>query len=268
MVTRWFWKVRWLQIMFHTQSIGNVVELQCISKFIEMGFDCSIPYGNACKYDFIADIKGDLLRIQCKASTPMKKNGKRDTEAFTFSCKTQTTNTRGTTCHGYSSQEIDYFATYFQGEVYVIPVEECARSKVLRFSPPNNGRANYNKAEQYLIQNMFGHRQDKCFLDQKKERENIVAPTQRRIFKCLQCGVNNIYTEGGICRECRNYNMRKVERPSREELKSLIKDESFLEVGRKFRVSDKAIRKWCESYHLPSKKSDIKKYSDKEWTNI
>ena len=44
--------------MEYTQSKGNLVELQCISKFIELGYECSIPYGNSAKYDFIADVNG------------------------------------------------------------------------------------------------------------------------------------------------------------------------------------------------------------------
>ena len=34
------------------------------------------------------------------------------------------------------------------------------------------------------------------------------------------------------------------------------------------RVSDNAIRKWCIGYELPSKKKDIKKYSDEEWAAL
>lgn len=37
--------------MNYTQSIGNVVELKCIAKFIEMGYEVSIPYGNALKLE-------------------------------------------------------------------------------------------------------------------------------------------------------------------------------------------------------------------------
>lgn len=33
-------------------------------------------------------------------------------------------------------------------------------------------------------------------------------------------------------------------------------------------MTDNAIKKWCIKYQLPSKKSEIKKYSDKEWNNI
>lgn len=61
---------------------------------------------------------------------------------------------------------------------------------------------------------------------------------------------------------------RKIERPSREEFKDLIRNNSFVSIGKMFGVSDSAIRKWCDSYNLPRKVSDIKKISDKDWENI
>jgi hypothetical protein len=33
-------------------------------------------------------------------------------------------------------------------------------------------------------------------------------------------------------------------------------------------VSDNAIRKWCDAYNLPRKKSEIKKISDEDWEKI
>lgn len=126
--------------MDYTQSIGNVVELQCLSAFIERGFQCSIPYGNAAKYDFIADVNGQLLKIQCKSCiNPTSKavdcNG-RDETAIVIYTTCSTTNTQKTVRHNYTSEQIDYFATYYQNKVYLIPVEECSTSKTLRFAPP------------------------------------------------------------------------------------------------------------------------------------
>ena len=40
----------------------------------------------------------------------------------------------------YTSDEIDYFATYFNNICYLIPVNECSTEKVLRFVPPKNGQ--------------------------------------------------------------------------------------------------------------------------------
>jgi transposase-like protein len=43
-------------------------------------------------------------------------------------------------------------------------------------------------------------------------------------------------------------NARKVERPSYEELIFDIEETSYVAVGRKYGVSDNAIRKWLEQY--------------------
>ena len=40
---------------------------------------------------------------------------------------------------------------------------------------------------------------------------------------------------------------------------------SFEAIGRDYGVSGNAIKKWCISYELPFKKSDIKKYSNEDW---
>lgn len=74
--------------------------------------------------------------------------------------------------------------------------------------------------------------------------------------------------QGGICHQCTSFKSRKVERPSREELKNLIRTKSFLEIAKIYQVSDNAIRKWCDAENLPRKKSDIKNISDQDWQNI
>ena len=87
--------------------------------------------------------------------------------------------------------------------------------------------------------------------------------------KCSQCGVSiTRYSQSGLCEICSRKTRRIVERPSREELKDLIRNLSFVEIGRQFQVSDNAVRKWCDNYNLPRKKADIIKYSDAEWSKI
>ena len=61
---------------------------------------------------------------------------------------------------------------------------------------------------------------------------------------------------------------RTVERPSREELKHMIRSLPFTTIAKKYGVSDNAIRKWCNFEKLPSKKKDINAYSDEEWELI
>lgn len=50
---------------------------------------------------------------------------------------------------------------------------------------------------------------------------------------------------------CYQYNQRKVERPSKEELKELIDNKiSWTQIGRMFGVSDNGVRKWAKKYEI------------------
>lgn len=85
-----------------------------------------------------------------------------------------------------------------------------------------------------------------------------------KVHLCKKCG-KKISHDAKYCMQCYFLMQRKVERPTREELKSLIRNNSFVAIGRIYGVSDNAIRKWCEAYSLPKKKADIKKYTDEQW---
>ena len=93
--------------------------------------------------------------------------------------------------------------------------------------------------------------------------------TNNIIYKdfCPQCG--NIKTmSADLCEACSRIKSRKVERPSRNILKNEIRTMSFLSIGKKYNVSDNAIREWCKKYSLPFRNSDIKNISDEEWEKI
>lgn len=156
--------------MNYTQSIGNLNELKCIARFMELGYECSIPYGNGAKYDFIADIEGKLIRVQCKSCSNPRKDGVIDENAIQISTVSQTTNTQKTTRHCYDKTQIDYFATSYQDKIYLIPVTECSTSKTLRFKPPQNNKQFYNKAEDYEIEKIISPSQS--LLKSKEEFEN------------------------------------------------------------------------------------------------
>lgn len=59
-----------------------------------------------------------------------------------------------------------------------------------------------------------------------------------------------------VCKACRNKNSsskRKVTRPEKDILKSLILHKSFKQIGIDFGVSDNAVRKWCLTYGIDIK---------------
>ena len=113
---------------------GNLTELQCLTAFSQCGCSVSIPYGDNSKYDFIADVDGRLLKIQVKTASL------KDESAIQFSCRTTHVNCTGVKNERYSSNDIDYFATYWNNQCYLVPVNECSVNKTLRFEYPKNGQ--------------------------------------------------------------------------------------------------------------------------------
>lgn len=248
-----------------TQVKGNLVELQCIMKFMSMGFECSTPYGNQAKYDILVDIGDEILRIQCKKSRWMD-----DRKSISFQTCSQTTNTQKTIRHLYTSKDIDYFATCWEDNVYLVPVEECSTSKSLRIAPKEKDTPpNVNLAEDYLVENILGHKSLYKTEDFEEQVPIKVKEIKENPYFCKICGINKVWKQDGICVKCNGLSHRKVkDRPTREVLKEEIRNNSFLKIGKKYNVSDNAIRKWCISYNLPTKKREIEKYTDEEWIII
>ena len=86
-------------------------------------------------------------------------------------------------------------------------------------------------------------------------------------YFCPDCG-KRVTKQGCRCIQCSHKTRYKIQHPDRETLKNLIRTMPFVAIGKKYGVSDNAIRKWCDKYNLPRKVSEIKKYSDKEWEKI
>ena len=96
---------------------------------------------------------------------------------------------------------------------------------------------------------------------------NARNPNYKKYY-CKNCGKQISSKEATYCKDCLNILQRTVERPSREELKKLIRSKSFIKIGEQYGVSDNAIRKWCKKENLPFKVSDIQSYSDEQWNEI
>lgn len=115
---------------------GNLTEMLCMSAFMSQNCGVNIPFGDNSKYDFIADVNGRLLKIQVKTSS-ISKN---DNNAIRFSCRSTHLNCKGVQNVRYTKSDIDYFATYFNNQCYLVPVTECSTEKVLRFKAPKSGQ--------------------------------------------------------------------------------------------------------------------------------
>ena len=120
--------------MVNSKQKGNITEFQCLTSFVKQGCGVSIPYGDCYPYDFIADINGKLIKVQCKTSREV------DVGVIEFSCRSCRSNTQSSIERRYNKEEIDYFCTYWEDKCYLIPVEETSGTKKLRFVTPKNGQ--------------------------------------------------------------------------------------------------------------------------------
>lgn len=77
------------------------------------------------------------------------------------------------------------------------------------------------------------------------------------INRCKSCG-KEIDRKATLCLDCYN-SERSKNIPPKEQLLQDILCNSFVSIGKKYSVSDNAVRKWCKKYDLPYLKKDVEK---------
>lgn len=218
---------------------GQIIELKVQEELLRYGFDISIPSYNASKYDLIADTGLELLKIQ------VKKSISNSFTSFTFSCTTQNVKSSTKAKHKYTKEEIDYFATVWKDKVYLVPVDETSTQKTIQFDD-----------ETYLASNILNSYE-------RLSDDELYNSAHQGKYYCEDCGCE--ISQGAIkCLSCRNKEKSK-NIPDRDTLKNLIRNIPFVQIGKKYNVTDNAVRKWCDKYGLPRRAKEIKQYSEEEW---
>ena len=112
----------------------------------------------------------------------------------------------------------------------------------------------------------------------KKQKQRQKTLNQKKYINskipCSICG-NLMDSNSKQCLSCQSKQIKEqaikekeFKGITREFLKQEIRNKPFTTIAKEQGVSDNAVRKWCKLYNLPSKSSEIKKYSDEEWKNI
>lgn len=139
--------------MLSTHFIGEITEQQVALEFLKLGIMVSKPLVQSSRYDFIIDVNNKLFKIQVKTCTL------KEDSFLEFATSTSHTNTQGTKNINYLKEEVDFFATYYQGQCYLVPFEKCgncARRFRLRLVPTKNGQIKgVNFAKDFLLQDII-----------------------------------------------------------------------------------------------------------------
>lgn len=281
----------------NTKEIGNAGEAAVLAKFAKLGIQVYLPFGEGSRTDMIVDFNGKLQKIQVKSVYTFGKDSKKYCAKLTSNYARRVHQEQDIL---YTSEQVDYFGIYCfeRPEPILVPYKEVIGQKsiTIRCSMPESGQLQKiwfepdflfeEQIEPKYINNTFYRKykqeefekrkeqkeQNKILLAQLPEKiKNRTPLTEQereiKINRCVDCGeiIGNNATR---CPKCSHLHSRKIVRPSREELKELVRAYSFKELGKRFNVSDKAISKWCIVEGLPYKKRDIKKYSDEEWSTL
>ena len=138
--------------MLNTHFQGEITELEVAQSFLALGYQVCKPLVSDSRYDFIVDINHQLYKIQVKSSSISA-----DEDYIEFKTQSTHTNTQKTIYHTYSAEDVDYFATMYNHQCYLVPIDLIGnRSFRLRLKPTKNGQTkNINFAENFKLENTF-----------------------------------------------------------------------------------------------------------------
>jgi hypothetical protein len=109
---------------------GDLGELAFLHKATSLGFELSLPYGHAHRYDFIVQSGSNLWRVQVKSTAYRRSGWYRVTTCRHLNRKAK----------AYTESEIDFAAIYIipEGAWYILPVREVVGHSVLSLRPNEN----------------------------------------------------------------------------------------------------------------------------------
>lgn len=112
-----------------------------------------------------------------------------------------------------------------------------------------SGNNRDNRLENLRILCPNCHATTDTYCNKNSNSYSKMLPKKERIIKdtCPNCG-NEKYIKSNLCLSCDSFKQRRAERPQYSILINEINEIGYVAVGRKYGVSDNAIRKWLKSY--------------------
>ena len=239
-----------------SNEYGISQELLVLSQLVNYG-TVSIPYGNSARYDCILDYDGVFYKIQIKSLNMI------DEDTIIVPMSNSRLASEGKVNKTYTSKEVDFIAITYNNWIYLFNPDCANKAFTVRINKPS--QYNQHWLEDYRIDKILDI-QLKSWTSLKEEIRENNGNVGVRKFTCIDCGVP-VWNENSRCVNCaRTMQSTNSAKPSREILKAKIKDTPFTTIGAEYKVTDNAVRKWCKTYGLPTKVSEIKEIVKKgEW---
>ena len=127
-----------MNTLIDTKTIGAITEMQCMLEFKKQNFTVLMSHWENTRYDFVVDINNKFIKIQVKTARLTDNDGSIEIS------------TRMGGDKYYQEGDIDYFATFYNNQCYLIPANQCHRSKKLRIkNSRNNQKTNINFIQEF-----------------------------------------------------------------------------------------------------------------------
>lgn len=131
--------------------------------------------------------------------------------------------------------------------------EKCGRAAWLGVEIPlevdhKDGDRTNNNEENLELNCCNCHALTPTWRGRKNKQAIPNVPTKymrKKTDKCSDCG-SLIGRRSKRCSECSHRQQRKTIRPTKDELKEMLKKETWTAIGKRFGVSDNAVRKWAK----------------------
>lgn len=216
---------------------GNCGLAFAIAYYTTQGYTVSIPMNDTQDYDLVVDKNNILYKIQIKATA------QRSPAGYSVVAVKSCGGTNGSVYKTLINTNVDYlFVLTEKQEMYEIPLCDISTISTLNLGPERQCYRVDSLPNNYV----------------KKEKES-------KINYCKECGaVISHAAENSLCFDCAMKERRVTERPDATTLAQEIVSSNFCAVGRKYGVSDNAIRKWCSSYGIPKTKKELEEWLSKQ----
>lgn len=228
-------------------EIGQNVVIGELSKF---GIRLAAPLGDNLPFDLIAIVENGLYKLQVKSSSQGN-----DNESISFSFMSSDFYTGKTKT--YSKQEIDVIVgvDLRSYQIYLFDDFENRKSLTVRLKPSKNGQ---NKRTNWHDDFVLGSKRIKEIFNFEPPKfngwfSNRLAKSVKYKHVCQRCKkeFTNAWKKAKYCgTTCTKLAQRRVLRPEKDMLQTDIKQLSWRAIGRKYGVSDNAVRKWARTYEL------------------
>ena len=250
--------------MVNSKMKGNIAESRILYEFVQRGIPVSIPYGDNERYDMIAEFNGKLNKIQIKFCNQQIVDG-----SISCPCSNIVNPLTKSKHRELYVNDVDYMAFYiYVWDVAVIIPTSYIGNRIQIKIRKERAKNNQTTASTFVDDFTFDKIVGADVRNVIEEQQNVYEKAYNR---CVDCGCA-ISDRAVRCLRCRNLKQyEETANPNmidRDTLKSMIRNMPFKHIASICGVSDNCIRNWCKRYNLPYRTSDIKKYTDGEWSDV